>query len=64
MDAAAEQLVAIHDEALKLNTDVLAVIKAKSGFFTRSKSLPQLKALSATLLKFAGELQVAASAEY
>ena len=65
MDAAAEQLVAIHDEALKLNTDVLAVIKAKSGFFTRSKSLPQLKALSATLLrKFAGELQVATSAEY
>ena len=64
MDAAAKKLDAIHDEAVKLHTDVVAVIKAKSGFFTRSKSLPQLKALSTTLLKFAADLESATSVDY
>ena len=64
MDAAAKKLDAIHDDAVKLHTDVVAVIKAKSGFFTRSKSLPALKALSTTLVKFAADLDSATSVDY
>jgi hypothetical protein len=54
-----KKVAAIRAEAVKLQLDVVAVVKAKSGFFSRSKSLPQLKALSTTLLKFADELQTA-----
>jgi hypothetical protein len=54
-----KKVAAIRAEAMKLQLDVVAVVKAKSGFFSRSKSLPQLKALSTTLLKFADELQTA-----
>ena len=54
-----KKVAAIRAEAVKLQADVVAVVKAKSGFFSRSKSLPQLKALSTTLLKFADELQAA-----
>jgi hypothetical protein len=50
---------AIRVEAGKLEKDVAAVIKAKSGFFSTSKSLPQLKALAANLIKFADELETA-----
>jgi len=49
----------IRTELLKLEKDVLAVIKAKSGFFSRSKSLPQLKALSASLHQLAEDLRAA-----
>ena len=59
MDAAAKKLVAVRTEVVNLQADVAAVIKAKSGFFARSKSLPQLKALSTALTKFADDLQAA-----
>ena len=56
---AAKQAQAIRAKVVKLNKDVDAVIKAKSGFFSRSKSLPQLKTLSAALFAFADELEQA-----
>jgi len=61
MREVAKKLTAVHTELVKLEKDVAAVIKAKSGFFTRSKSLPQLKALSVSLHKFADDVETAAS---
>jgi hypothetical protein len=51
----------IRAEVLKLEKDVGAVVKAKSGFFSTSKSLPQLKALSTALHKFADDLGTASA---
>ena len=62
MREVAKKLAAVHVELVKLEKDVAAVVKAKSGFFTRSKSLPQLKALSVSLHKFADDVETAASA--
>ena len=61
MRQVAKKLTAVHAELVKLEKDVAAVIKAKSGFFTRSKSLPQLKALAVSLHKFADDVETAAS---
>jgi len=61
MRQVATKLTAAHVELVKLEKDVAAVIKAKSGFFTRSKSLPQLKALAVSLHKFADDVETAAS---
>jgi len=61
MRGVAKKLTAVHAELVKLEKDVAAAIKAKSGFFTRSKSLPQLKALSVSLHKFADDVETASS---
>jgi hypothetical protein len=58
---AAKKVDPIRAEVVKLQKDVVAVVKAKSGFFSTSKSLPQLKALSTTLLRFADDLETATS---
>lgn len=61
--ATAKKVDPIRAELVKLEKDVAAVIKAKSGFFSTSKSLPQLKALTTTLHKFADDLKTATSAD-
>jgi hypothetical protein len=55
----AKRVDAIRREVLKLEADVLKVIKDKSGFLSRSKSLPQLKKLSVTLHELAADLESA-----
>lgn len=60
--AVSKKVDVVRSDALKLEKDVQAVIKAKSGFFSRSKSLPQLKALSTNLHKFADDLETATTA--
>lgn len=60
--AVSKKVDVVRGEALKLEKDVQAVIKAKSGLFTRSKSLPQLKSLSTTLHQFADDLETATTA--
>lgn len=60
LDKAAKDITEIRAEALKLQTDVLAVAKAKSGFFSTSKSGPKLQALSTALTTFAAELAAVA----
>src|SRR4051812_15246679 len=57
--AAAKKAATICTEIASIEKDVAAVIKAKSGFFTRSKSLPQLKALAVNLHKFGDDLETA-----
>jgi hypothetical protein len=55
----AKRVDAIRREVLTLEADVLKVTKEKSGIFTKSNSLPQLKKLSGTLHELAAELQAA-----
>jgi hypothetical protein len=59
--ATVKKVDAVRADLAKLQKDVLAVTKAKSGFFSTSKSLPKLKALSVTLGQFADELKTATS---
>jgi hypothetical protein len=59
----AKKVYTIRAEVVKLEKDVGAVIKAKSGIFSTSKSLPKLQALSKALKDFANNLQAAISAE-
>ena len=47
----------VRDDAIALHKNVLAVIKAKSGFFSTSKSLPALQGYAGSLQKFAKTLQ-------
>lgn len=47
----------VRDDAIALHKNVLAVIKAKSGFFSTSKSLPALKKYATDLQTFAKTLQ-------
>ena len=60
--ATAKQVAAARGELVKLQKDVLAVTKAKSGFFSTSKSLPKLKDLSTKLNDFAKVLDKALEA--
>lgn len=58
--AAARKLAPIRSDVVTLQRDVAAVIRSKSGIFSTSKSLPQLKALSTALENFAAGLAGAA----
>jgi hypothetical protein len=59
--ATAKKADTICAEIVKLEKDVAVVIKAKSGFFSTSKSLPKLKALSTKLHEFAVDLDTASA---
>jgi hypothetical protein len=59
----AKKLHTVRAEVAQLEKEVAAVTKAKSGFFSTSKSLPKLSALSKSLKKFTDELQAAISAD-
>jgi hypothetical protein len=62
-DAEAKKVRALSVELMKFEKDVAAVIKAKSGIFTRSKSLPALNNLSKNLKQLGADMAAAIDAK-
>jgi hypothetical protein len=57
VDALTPATKALCGKAVELEKDLAAVIKTKSGYFMKSKSLPELKTLAVRLHKIAESLQ-------
>jgi hypothetical protein len=62
-DAEAKKVKALRVDVAKLEKDVAAVIKAKSGIFARSKSLPVLNNLSKALKQLGADMAAAIDAK-